>query len=331
LYALGVDRVERLMVLRFLGALISHADPTGRVHARREDVARLADEAGLLVEEADRSSQWLQLAGVVHRHDGHLTISRYRPLSGAVAPAEAIDAIAQVLARPCYPTRAQRRRRTAAVLGLHPSRWAWRGVAVAAAALAVVASLLSAAWNHGDHATRMASTAPTPATAPTDHAAASGTPNHVAAPQVVPGAAPIAAATFPRVGPIGTTPAVVTCPLQTPVATVGTVTPKYTPDALNPGSWLVDTTVTGTLRNPTSEAAVVDNVTVVVQMAGPATVAPATYMASALPAPVTLFPGASVAWTVTVTGSGVQPSGVTVVPDVSYWHWVDPALATCRG
>jgi hypothetical protein len=340
LYAFGVDRIERLRVLRFLGALLSEADATGTVVASRADLDQLAVGAGLLAEEGDRSAQWLELAGVVQRDGDCWSINGFRPVADKadrVSPAEAIQAIAEVLSHPYEPVRRSPRERVAATITeLRPSRRTWHVAAVGAAAAVVLAvSLISGAVdiNGGSRVSSVAS--PTVAAL---HTTAHGVgpirgSNSTGAPAATAPSASVMTGTG-VVGIGGTVPAIVpaivTCPTDTPVAAIASVAPSFQRDGLDTGGWIVDATVSGTLHNPAATSMLAGPLPVTIEMGAPATSVPTTMTGYALSEPVVLAPGATVPWSVTLQTWAVQPGPMSAVLDVTNWHWADPLLSACK-
>src|SRR5947207_8671642 len=100
LFGAGVEGQERLIALKFLGALMASADEHGRVSCDPDDLVGLGLLHGLDPQDVDRSRRWLELVSVLERRDDGWVIAHFSPVGPEVPPADAMDAIARALGRP---------------------------------------------------------------------------------------------------------------------------------------------------------------------------------------------------------------------------------------
>jgi len=131
--------------------------------------------------------------------------------------------------------------------------------------------------------------------------------------------------------PSSSTPAAAACPQGVPLAEVDQVVTQVDPASVNslPEPSVLQTTVTGTLRNPATASVVVAGLQVEVHFEGLPATEPATQTVSALSAPATLSPGAVLSWTVTTKTKKPEPGPVRATAHVTVWNWAEPALAAC--
>jgi hypothetical protein len=325
LFGLGVDRRERLVALRFLGALMTRADPEGRLPLATGELTLLGRDHKLGPEDVGRSLLWLELVSVLERREGAWLIADFEPLGSAPPPAAAMEVIARVMARPAPPAVDHRAEPN---LVMHARRPAWGGLAVGA--VAVAAALLVALWpSGGSGGSHVISTAGSGRTT----SSSSGQSSSTAA------AGPGTSASAPT-GTAGSTAVAhqpVVCPTGGPVVVVAPIV-AAAPSLPNLGNALrgtiplggaLPTTVSGTLRNDSSYPLVVDPFPVVVHPTGPAGIPLPDATFPATRQPVTLQPGQSIPWSTSIGLPSALAGAVRVTASarVTGWHWADPALA----
>ncbi|MCU1448752.1 MAG: hypothetical protein JWP02_922 [Acidimicrobiales bacterium] len=352
LFGAGIDRRQRLVALRFLGLLVAQADRHGRVLCDPDDLVGLGILNGLSPEEVNRSRLSLEAVGVLDREPSGWFIQDFSPVGDEVPPAEAMDAIARVLARP-----AEADERVPAVplvpvpaepaVALTPfdaeppprhsfTRWMAAPVGIAAAAL-VIALALGARLplpvpgrtvTHTSENVERASTATDGGASSTSPSASSPASRSTGPGTSAPSLQPSGTSTLGGTGPTAT----VVCPSGTVVATVEHVDQQV--DSSVPTSArisagippIVHTTVSGVVRNMSPAAAVVPPFPVDVTFSdGSGSVA--TVTASALSSGATVAPGASLPWEIRVDNPPKTPIATGAKADGPTWRWEDPALA----
>jgi hypothetical protein len=325
LFGLGIDRRQRLVALRFLGALMARADAGGQLALATGELTLLGRDHHLSPEEVGRSLLWLELVSVLERRDGTWLIADFEPIGSTPPPAEAMEVIARVMARPLPP---EVHLPAAPNIVAHTHRPARSGIAVAA--VAVAAALLVALWPYGrSSGSHVISTAGAGRTTSSSSGQTAGT-----------GATGPGTSASAPAGTAGTTAVAhqpVVCPTGGPVVVVAPIV-AAAPSLPNLGHALRGTiplggalpsTVSGTLRNDSSYPLVVDPFPVVVHPTGPAGVPLPDATFPATREPVTLQPGQSIPWSTSVGLPSALAGAVRVTASarITGWHWADAALA----
>jgi len=352
LYAGGVERQQRLATLRFLGILLETADAEGHVHCDPDDLAGLGLLHGLEADEVARSRGLLEAFGVLDREETGWRIRHFAPVGDEVPPAEVMAAIGRALAKPVdghAPAEpAGRAPAAAAVVAMEPARarrarrWMAAPVSAAAAAAVVLVALMvsgqvrvplvSSPVSHSQQNAVGAGSAPssTPSGTPATGSSPVGSPSPSAG-----------AATAPTIGqtPTGTSaalgaePAPAVCPVGGVSATVDHMDQHL--DSAAPSTSLraslppfVHTSVSGVVHNNSAAAVVVNPFPVTVNFTDPAGKTSRSVTATALSAPTSIAPGASIPWSVTVDNPQDAPVPGTANAAPPTWRWDDARLAS---
>jgi len=340
LFAVVVDRRQRLVALRFLAMLMEQADHAGRVHVDPDDLVGLGLLNGLQADEVDRSRRLLELVGVLDREGEAWRIAGFGPDEAGLPHAHAMAAIAQVLEPPApAPDWSDVEPEPAAVRTGRRSAWRF-GVAAGAAAVAAGVALLVVAPQELRLPTRSASNAGaqrthTVAGAPSASGGSTATtallsriPSTTGSPSPSSGSSAAGSTACPGGRVVAAVDRVVQEPSPPPSPSTSTP-PTSVPTGVTadvPG--VVRTTVYGTLENPSSAAVVVDPFPVDVVVTGPSGVNSSTTTATVLSAPVTVPPGVKVPWQVSVDAPPQGAGSMTAKARLGTWRWADPVLAT---
>jgi hypothetical protein len=322
----------------------------------------LGHQHGLSADEVDGSLEWLEEISALERRRGAWVIAGHVPMAGEPPPIEALEAIANVLARPLVaePEGAASRGDVGVVAAAGaatgsevgaggialiadppaqrrtrmPSRWQ-AGAGLVGVAAAIVAGLVYVSSSGPSSGPRVVSAAGPGST----DTKASGLPSQT----VVSGTTP--ASTSPTsssrgvtglVVPTGSAPVTGTaaapaCPQGGPVAGVDSVVTTVEPlfvTSLPPDGPTLRTTVSGTLRNGSGVDVHVVTLLVYVHYQALPPSSPNPQTVQALSAPVTLTPGTVVPWKVSTKTQGTQTGPASATAQITSWSWADSALAT---
>ena len=362
LFGRGVHRQERMTVLRFLGILLAEADAGGRLRLNPVDLMVLGHQHGLTADEVDASLGWLEEISALERRNDAWVIADYVPMACEPPPIEALEAIANVLARPLVSESGGAASRedvgvvAAAAAATGPevgvggvglmtdppartrvrmaSRWQ-AGAALVGVAAAIVAGLVYVSSGGPSSGPRVVSAAGPGSTV----TKASGQPSQTVASDTIPASTSPVFASRGVTGldvptgsaPVTGTAAAPACPQGGPVAAVDSVVTTVEPlfvTSLPPNGPALQTTVSGTLRNSSGVDVHVVTLLVYVHYQVLPPIEPNPQTVQALSAPVTLSPGTVLPWKVSTKTHGTQTGPATATAQITSWSWADSALAT---
>jgi hypothetical protein len=300
---------------------------------------------GLDGEEVTRSRALLETFGVLDREPTGWSIKHFVPIDDEVPPAEVMAAIGRALGRPLdagapVPT-------PQAVVPLESARtrmarrWMAAPIGAAAAAAVVLVALLVSGQVRVPLTSQPASNSSQTAVGAGAGATTTvpGAPQSSSVPGSLPSAGP-AGASSPATGQPPATvsaagaPTQLVCPVGVVSASVDHISQAV--DGSVPSSINVDlqpvvhTSVTGTLRNESPNAVMVDPFPVRVNFTDPAAGASQSVTTTALTGSTPVASGAQLPWSVTVENPRHAPVPATADAGQPTWRWADPTLAvTC--